>query len=111
MVLVKEIFLITKNFPKSELYGLTSQIRRAAVAIPSNIAEGHGRGSTRYFLQFAGIAYGSGLELETQLIIAKDVGFSSEKDCEKAELLLTEVLKMLNSMIRKMKGDFLEASR
>lgn len=67
-----EIYNLTENFPKEEIYGLTSQIRRAAVSIPSNIAEGRYRGSKKDFSQFLRIAYASGAELETQLEIAKN---------------------------------------
>lgn len=67
------IYQITSSFPKEEVYGLTSQLRRAAVSIPSNIAEGRHRGSRKDFLQFLRIAYASGAEVETQLLIAKEV--------------------------------------
>lgn len=103
MQLVKETFALTKEFPGSELYGLVSQMRRAAVAIPSNIAEGYGRGSIKSYTQFYAIAYGSALELETQIIIAKELEMTKEDDFKKAEELLLEVSKMLNSMINKMK--------
>lgn len=101
--LVKEIFILTEKFPKSEIYGLTSQMRRAAVAIPSNIAEGYGRNSPKEYMQFYSIAYGSALELETQLIISEELKFATEKQLLKSKLLLEEVSKMLNSMIKKMK--------
>lgn len=78
--LVEEIFILTGNFPKSELYGIVSQIRRAAISIPSNIAEGYGRKSTKEYSQFYSIAYGSALELETQLIIAKKLKLGDPKD-------------------------------
>lgn len=103
MQLVKEIFTLTSKLPSSELYGLTSQMRRAAVAIPSNIAEGYGRGSTKSYTQFYAISYGSALELETQMIIAKDLKMAKEEDFQKAEGLLLETLKMLNSMLNKMR--------
>src|SRR3989344_4380713 len=98
MQLVEEIFILTDNFPKSEIYGIISQMRRAAISIPSNIAEGYGRKSAREYSQFYSIAYGSALELETQLIIAKRLGFADTKRFEKSENLLEEVLKMLNVM-------------
>jgi four helix bundle protein len=75
MGLVTEIYRVTRTFPKEELYGLVSQIRRAAVSIPSNLAEGHGRNSRNEFRQFIGQARGSLLEVETQLEIAKNLGY------------------------------------
>ncbi|MCJ7739695.1 four helix bundle protein [Candidatus Microgenomates bacterium] len=99
--LVKEIFLLTARFPKSELYGLISQMRRASVAISSNIAEGYGRKSEKEYGQFFSIAYGSALELETQLIISKQLDMSTVDDFIKSEKLLVEVLKMLNVMTSK----------
>jgi four helix bundle protein len=103
ILLVKEIFILTSKFPKSELYGIVSQMRRAAVAIPSNIAEGYGRRSTKSYIQFYAIAYGSALELETQIIIAKELHMASKDSFQAAESLLIEVSKMLNSMITKMR--------
>ena len=101
--LVIEIYKLTDKFPKSELYGIISQMRRAAISIPSAIAEGYGRKSSKEYLQYYSIAYGSALELETQIIISKKLQFISETNFYKAELLLEEVCKMLNSMIYKIK--------
>ena len=101
--LVKKIFLLTNKFPKSELYGLISQMRRSAVAIPSNIAEGYGRKSSKEYAQFYAIAYGSALELETQIIITKDLDFAPLENFQKADMLLEEVSRMLNSMTSRMK--------
>lgn len=70
MLLARKIYLATENFPKIEHYGLVSQMRRAAVSIPSNIAEGYGRKSSKEYTQFYSIAYGSLLELETQMILS-----------------------------------------
>ncbi len=103
MLLVKEIFFLTNLFPKAELYGIVSQMRRATIGIPSNIAEGYGRKSTKSYTQFYAIAYGSALELETQLIIAKELNMATKESFKKSEELLLEVIKMLNSMITKMK--------
>ena len=100
--LVKEIFLLTEGYPKSELYGIISQMRRAAVSIPSNIAEAYGRRSLPGTSQFYSFAYGSALELETQIIISKELKFASEQSFTQSEALLLEVLKMLN----KLTGDF-----
>ncbi len=101
--LVREVFLLTSKFPKSEIYGLVSQMRRAAVSIPSNIAEGYGRRSHKEYLQFYAIAYGSSLELETQLIITKNLGFAGEKELNGIMSLLTEVIKMLYVLTYKQK--------
>ena len=103
MLLVKEIFILTSKFPKSELYGIVSQMRRAAVAIPSNIAEGYGRRSTKSYTQFYAIAYGSALELETQSIIAKELNMTTKENFITSDNLLVEVSKMLNAMITKMR--------
>lgn len=97
--LVIEVYRLTKLYPKEELYGLTSQTRRAVVSIPSNIAEGYARKHRPEYLQFTRIAFGSGAELETHLIIAKRLQFSSPEEFEKAELLLGEVMRMLNGLI------------
>jgi four helix bundle protein len=83
--LVTETYLKTKDFPKEEIYGLTSQIRRSAVSVPSNIAEGCGRKTSKDFSNFLGIALGSAFELETQLIICKNLGFILQNDFEKLE--------------------------
>lgn len=77
MALVEEVYLCTRDFPKEELYGLTGQIRRAAVSIPSNLAEGASRASSKEFLQFLHIARGSSSELETQLLLAEKIGYLS----------------------------------
>jgi len=78
MVLVEQVYRITRDFPKEELYGLTSQLRRAAVSVPSNIAEGQSR-SNRDFVHFLSIAHGSLSELETQMLIARRLGYINEE--------------------------------
>ena len=98
------IFEVTSKFPKSELYGLTSQMRRAVVSIPSNIAEGYGRRSKKEFRQFILIAYSSALELETQLLLAKRLEFVSIIEFEKTYSVLQETQKMLNSLSSKLNG-------
>lgn len=103
MQLVKEVYFLTDKFPRSEIYGLSSQMRRAAVSVPSNIAEGYGRKSPKEYAQFYSIAYGSSLELETQTIIAKELRLADNKDFSKVEQLLKEVSKMLNSMTTRMR--------
>src|SRR3990167_11514070 len=98
MSLVIMVFELTKNFPRSELYGIVYQIRRAAVSIPSNIAEGWGRRSIREYRQFYAIAYGSVLELETKLLISQDLKFGDSVKYEAIYSLLVEVSKMLHVM-------------
>lgn len=100
--LVVEIYKLTDKFPREETYGLVSQMRRAAVSIPSNIAEGRYRGTQKDYSQFLRVAYGSGAELETQIEIAKRVFAKINIDYVKANNLLEEVMKMLNVMIRKL---------
>lgn len=94
--LVALVYKITGQFPKSELFGLVSQMRRAAVSIPSNIAEGYARKHRAEYLQFVRIAYGSGAELETQLILTKKLGFVHDKDLANVVSLLDEIMRMLN---------------
>jgi len=98
MELTEEIYLITEKFPKSEVYGLTSQIRRAAVSIPANIAEGQARHTTQQFLQFLGIAKGSVAELETLSILLKALKYISESDLTKILLISSEINKMLHGL-------------
>lgn len=107
--LVKEIFILTGNFPKSELYGIISQMRRAAVSIPSNIAEGSARKTLKDYSQFYSIAFGSALELETQIIISKELKLANIEKFKKVDILLDEVLRMLNFMRSKMRKNELEA--
>lgn len=101
--LVKEIYLLTNEFPKSEMYGLAIQMRRAAVSIPSNIAEGYLRKNRKEFLQFLRVSYGSSAELETQVIIAQDL--YRDVQYTNACSLLEEVQKMLNGIIRKLENN------
>jgi four helix bundle protein len=103
MALVKEIYILSSHFPKSEVYGITSQMRRAAISIPSNIAEGYGRKSTKTYAQFCAIAFGSALELETQLIIAEELQLASKEEFRKVKSILVEVCKMLNTMLSKIR--------
>ena len=99
--LVDEVYTITGKFPKSEIYGLSSQMQRAGVSVPSSIAEGYNRNHRLEFIQFLGIANASAAELETQLIIArKQYGYI---DYATAESLLIEVQKMLYVIIKKLK--------
>lgn len=98
MDLVIAIYTLTKKFPKEELFGLTSQMRRAIVSIPSNIAEGSRRSSRKDFRNFLLIAYGSGSELETQIEIAKRLSYGVATDYNSVDVLLDEVMRMLNKL-------------
>jgi four helix bundle protein len=89
------VYRLTQKFPKEETYGLTSQMRRAAVSIPSNIAEGHGRLSTGEYRQFLGVARGSNFELQTQIEIARELGLGDAKQLDHTEELSHEVGKMI----------------
>lgn len=100
MKFCKELYLITDKFPKNELYGITSQLRRASVAIPSNIAEGQRRGHKAEYVQFIRIAFGSGAEVETQLLLSLDINYLSKDDFEKLNTLLDEIMRMLNKLLQ-----------
>lgn len=98
--LVEEIYLITVKFPREEIYGLTSQMRRSAISIPSNIAEGQRRKNIKEFLQFLRIAYGSASELETQILICKRLPNLKSLDYNKSNNLLTKIHKMLIILLK-----------
>ena len=97
--LVILMFKLTYKFPKAEIYGLVSQMRRSAVSIPSNIAEGYSRGHRQEYIQFLRTAFASGAELETQILLSKELGFLTTNDFVKVNDLLVEVQKMLNKLI------------
>jgi len=97
--LALSIYKITKEFPKHEIYGITSQMRRAAISIPSNIAEGYRRQHTGEYLQFLSIAFGSCSELETQILLARDIGFLEKSNFQSIYDLCLEISKMLNALI------------
>ncbi len=99
MDLVEVVYRISRQFPQDELYGLRSQMRRAAVSIPSNIAEGEGRNSTADFSRFLSIANGSRREVETQTIIAQRLGYINEQDCEKVLSLASEVGRLRQGLV------------
>jgi four helix bundle protein len=99
MMLVTDIYRYTRSFPREEIYGLTSQIRRAAISVPSNIAEGQGRVSTGEFKQFLGHARGSLLELETQLQIARTLEYLSSEQCTLLLGECSEVGRILNGLM------------
>ncbi len=97
--LTTQIYTLTKSFPREEIYGLTSQMRKAAVSIPSNIAEGAGRLNTPEYRQFLGVARASNYELQTQLVITRQLGFGEPALIDLAEALSHEVGKMLYATI------------
>lgn len=101
--LTVKIFKVTSSFPKSELYGLVSQMRRCAVSIPSNIAEGYTREHRQEYLQFLRIGFASGAELETQLMLSKELEFLNIQEFNDTISLLTEVQKMSNKLISSLK--------
>jgi len=96
------VYKLTKGFPRDELYGLVSQLRRAAVSIGSNIAEGRGRLNEREFRQFLGIALGSVFEVKTQLVVARRLEIGDKASIDEAADLSEEVSKMLTSLINKL---------
>ncbi len=100
---VTEIYRLTEKFPRQETYGLASQMQRAAISIPSNIAEGTSRSTKKDFLQFLHIAMGSATELETQLVIACNLGYLSEKEIAQISEALSEICKMLHGLIKKLR--------
>lgn len=104
IVLVDNIYRLTKNFPREEVYGLTAQLRRAAVSIPSNTAEGFKRDNKNEFRQFLRIASGSIAEVETQVIIANNIGYISKQ--EKMDVIngLNELTKMITSLQSRLKS-------
>lgn len=103
MQLTVSIYRLTQKFPREEIYGLTSQIRRSAISVPSNIAEGHGRLSSGEFRQFLGIARASNCEIQTQLEIARVLGFGDAKLIDEAEGLSHEVGKMIYAILESLK--------
>lgn len=102
IVIVKKVYAITKDFPKEELYGLTSQMRRCAISIPSNIAEGFKRYHSKEYKQFLHIALGSIAELETQVIIAHELGFANETHWVDLSEELDHIGKMTSSLLGKL---------
>jgi four helix bundle protein len=101
--LVLAVYQVTKSFPSDELFGLTSQMRRAAASIPANIAEGCGRSSDAEFARFLYISFGSASELEYHILLAHDLGMLNEIDCGKLTENVIEIKKMLSSLIKKVK--------
>ena len=99
MDLVVEIYRIVKLLPKEEVYALSAQMRRAAISIPSNIAEGQSRNTSKEFINFLGIARGSNAELQTQCLLCVKLEYLTEKDIACALSLTNEIGKMLNALI------------
>jgi len=104
MTLAQESYLLTARFPKDETYGMAAQIRRAAVSIPANIAEGYGRDQTGSFVQFLRIAQGSARELETHLILAERIQLVGQQAVAPLQELCERVSKMLRSLIRSLEA-------
>ena len=102
IALAREIYLLTKKLPSDEKFGLVSQMRRAAVSVPSNIAEGQARHTTGEFVQFISHAEGSVAELDTQLTLCEQLKLPSPTECQSAASLLDELRRMLNSLRRKL---------
>jgi four helix bundle protein len=100
MDLVERIYRVSQGFPREELYGLTNQLRRAVVSIPSNIAEGQGRSTTRDFLRYLAMARGSLMEVETQVWIAGRLQYVATPELEEILILTSEIGKMLTGLIR-----------
>jgi len=99
MDLVVAVYKETRGFPRDELYGLTSQVRKAAVAIPSNIAEGQGRKFTKEFVYHLSVALGSLCEVETQLLIALRLNYVNQETCQTLAEMAAEVGRLLNGLI------------
>ena len=98
MELAEEVYRLVKKLPKEELFALSDQIRRAAISIPSNIAEGYERNSTKEYIYFLSIAKGSKAELETQLLLCTKIHYLNNSDIEKSISLIQEIGKMINSL-------------
>ncbi len=103
MELTKDVYGLSRGFPKEEVYGLTSQMRRAAVSIPANIAEGHARESTRDYLRFLAIARGSLAELETHLLLAQSLGYCRQEQTDGLLMKCEEEGRMLGGLQRRLK--------
>ena len=103
MELVERVYEVSRAFPRDEIYALTSQVRKAAVSIPSNIAEGQGRQTTADFLRHLSIAYGSLLEVETQVMLAQRLNYLEESQCERVFSLSNEVGRLLNGLMKSLR--------
>ena len=108
MDLSVEVYKVTLNFPKEEIYGLTSQIKRSAISIPSNISEGAARNSNKEFVHFLGIANGSSYELQTQLIISNKLNLSSDETLQSLLKEIEEIQKMAYTFQNTLQKQYLE---
>ena len=105
MDLAEEVYRIVKYFPKEEQYALSDQLRRAAVSVPSNIAEGYGRKAAKEYGRFLNIARGSNNEVETQLLLSVRLGYSTAEGIENAMQMCDEIGKMLNAITKKLTAE------
>src|SRR5258708_7639233 len=105
MGLAETIYTVTRAWPREEIYGLTSQIRRAAVSVPSNIAEGQGRMTRGEFVNHLGIAYGSLLEVETQVLLAQRLGYARRIEADRVCAAAAEVGRLLNGLLHALSAD------
>jgi four helix bundle protein len=103
--LVLKLYSATKRFPKEELFGLTSQIRRATTSVPANIVEGCGRDTDADFKRFLDIAYGSASEVEYYILLSADLGYLTTAECGVLEKEISSIKRMLGAFIRKLKAD------
>jgi len=103
MELAREVYFVTRTFPPDERFGLTQQLRKSAVSIPSNIAEGHGRSSKREFARFSLIARGSLKELETQLLLSRDFGFLPEGEFSRVAALTLRLNELITGLLRRLR--------
>lgn len=111
MDLVEGVYRASRDWPKEELYGLTNQVRRAAVSVPANVAEGQGRNSPKEFLHYACIAHGSLREVETHLLISQRLGYLDETVCEALMNQAAEVGRLLQGLIRMLRGPITTPAR
>ena len=107
-ILVSDVYILTQTFPQDERFGLTSQLRRAIISVPSNIAEGSSKRSTKEFLRFLNIAYGSLAEVETQLFLAQDLGYLLEAQTNPLLEKSSQIGRMLNALMNKLEHKITE---
>ncbi|MGD0730772.1 MAG: four helix bundle protein [Terracidiphilus sp.] len=103
--LATDVYKLTSHFPEAKRFGLTNQMRRASVSIPSNIAEGYGRSTKGEYILFLGHAHGSCTELETQIVIAKNLGFGTTPNLQSTEILCSDVGRLLGALIKSLRAE------